>query len=260
MVGGSGTVQPRSPGRAAACNAACAAASNDVIAFLEAPALADAAWLDGLLRGFADPTAAMVLPVPMPLELDTAAQAWLEELYSHARSLAPEAFDITNVEPLTAPWLHHGTGIAVRRSMLREAGGFVDGEPDAALICRLLDLGGRVVREPRAVVWNRLPRDWESARRAAHAYGATHAAWWATTLLRDRNAGSLRVAPAWFLGRCARNLVRSALRRPRSAPLDLALAEVKGAAAGVYSCFAGRDSSHDRGAATFERTGEMTTP
>lgn len=235
--------EPR-PGAGIARNRGLLAATRDIVAFTDDDAQVDVGWLAALLRNFDDPIVAVVTGITMPLELETEAQLWFEQTNSFGRGFVRKQFDANNLNPLAAGLVGASVNVAIRRGVLKETGlfdealgpgtGACSGE-DHEFFYRVLARGYRIVYEPAALVWHRHRRDWKALRRTIYGYGVGVFAWWMRALIVEKEWTLLKWAPKWFCEQHVRNLIRAILRRPGHIPLDLALAEFRGALAGPSS-------------------------
>jgi len=237
--------EPR-PGLDIARNCGILAAKGEVVAFTDDDVVIDSAWLAALVRNFADPMVAVVNGIALPLELETPAQRWFESTNGFARGFVRQEHDATTLNPLAAGELGVGANMAIRRSAIDTIGLF-----DEALDCgtltrsggdqeyvyRALARGYRVVYEPEALVWHRHRRDWNGLRNTLYSYGVGVFAWWTRCLLVEGEWTVLKLAIRWFWWHYVKNLVHAVLRRPGHMPLDLALAEFRGALAGPRAYF-----------------------
>jgi GT2 family glycosyltransferase len=235
--------EPR-PGLDVARNRGLLAATAEIVAFTDDDAQVDPGWLSALRRNFDDPLVAVVTGVTMPLELATEAQCWFERTNGFGRGFVRKQFDVTNVNILGAGQVGAGVNMAIRRSAVEEIGFFdeaLDGGTlsrsggDQEFFYRALARGYRIVYEPAALVWHRHRREWDVLRNTIYGYGVGVFAWWTRALLVEKELTLLKGALNWFPEFHVRNLVRSLLRRPGCMPLDLALAEFRGALAGPIS-------------------------
>ena len=151
---------------------------------------------------------------------------------------------MTTMNPIASGRVGAGVNMAIRRSALEYIGLF-----DEALDCgtvtrsggdqeffyRTLIRGYRIVYEPGALVWHRHRRDWESLRNTMHGYGVGVYSWWLRAVIEERDFSLFLNALSWFWKWHVRNLICSLLGRPDSFPLDLAIAEFRGALAGPLS-------------------------
>jgi GT2 family glycosyltransferase len=144
-------------------------------------------------------------------------------------------------DPHNAWYAGAGVNTAVRRNVLAAVGGYdealdmgtpVGGGGDTDLYRRILLQGYRIVYEPEALCWHRHRRTRAELRRQLRGYEAARFAILTRSLL-DGRIDALRHAWDW-LQRELPQLRRSLLRRPGSAPLDLMLERLRGAALGPW--------------------------
>jgi glycosyltransferase involved in cell wall biosynthesis len=263
------------PGLSIARNRGIRASSGEVIAFTDDDAEVDPFWLPHLLRNFEDPTVGMVTGLALPIELETPSQVWFELTNTFSRGLRRRSFDVKNIDPLWAGALGAGVNTAFRRSVFDAVGFFDDalgpGTParasdDHEMFYRILAGGHRAIYDPGAVVWHRHRRDWRALTNTVYNYGVSTFAWWTAALVFRKEYGLLRLAPGWFINYQVRHLLRTLLRRPNAIPLDLALAEFKGALMGPRAYFKSKRTMQEMsGRVTVDRDAflqpeEMGTP
>lgn len=237
------------PGLNVARNRALREARHEIVAFIDDDAAPDPGWLRALLRNFGDPVVLCVTGLTMPLELETEAQEWSERHSPFGRGFRRLVYESTNFSPMAAGLVGAGVNMALRRSALKCVGPFDEaldaGTPtrsggDTEMFSRILAAGYRIVYDPAALNWHRHRRTWEDLRQALYGYGVGVYAALARSLLVERELTAPRQAWAWFRHDQFPALVRSLLRRPRSTPLNLLLAELRGCAAGPWAYFTSR--------------------
>lgn len=231
-------VHDRRPGLSIARNTGIAAARGAVIAFTDDDAVVEPRWLEELLQPFNDPTVSVVTGLGLPLEMNSPSQEWFERLSSFIKGYERKEFSAPLTSPLSVGNAGAGVNMAVRRDALVEIGLFDEtfgpGTPakagdDHEFFYRAIRAGHRIVYEPRAIIRHCHRRDWAALERAAHSYGTAVYAWWCHAIVEERDFSAVRAACWWFLHNEIRNLARSVLRRPGSAPIDLSVASVRGA-------------------------------
>jgi GT2 family glycosyltransferase len=221
--------EPRA-GLSWARNAGTAAASGEIIAFLDDDEEPDRHWLAGLATGFArGDDIACVSGLVLPASLDTQAQELFEQLGGHSkdRGFSPAVFSRHGPQSPLYPLPPFGVGanMAFRREALARIGGFdvalgagtpaLAGEDTLALTLILL-AGYRIAYEPGALMWHHHRGDLDSLGRQLRGYGVGLTAFYAA-LLRHRPGvipELLRIVPA------AVGYLRAG-KDTRSAPQDL---------------------------------------
>ena len=191
-------LEPR-PGLSWARNAGVAAASGEIIAFLDDDDEPDKYWLAGIALGFARSAEIGCVTGPiMPARLDTAAQELFEQLGGHhnVRGFARATFSHSGPQSPLYPLPPFGTGanMAFKWETLRSIGGFdvalgagtpaAAGEDTLALTLTLLS-GYDIAYEPAALMWHNHRRDLDSLCSQLHGYSIGLTGFYAA-LLRHR--------------------------------------------------------------------------
>jgi glycosyltransferase involved in cell wall biosynthesis len=230
------------PGLNIARNRALREARHDIVAFTDDDAAPDPNWLQALRRNFQDPRVMCVTGLTMPLELQTQAQQTFENFIGFGAGFRRKVLDCATHNPLDAWSAGAGVNMAVHKEIVCRVGPFDEALDagtatlsggDNEMFSRILARGFRIVYEPEALNWHRHRREWSELRRQFYGYGVGGFAAWTRSLL-DGELGVLTKASSWprehLLG-----IARSALKRPYSTPLDLALLQLIGCIVGPWA-------------------------
>jgi glycosyltransferase involved in cell wall biosynthesis len=237
-------VRMERPGLNIARNAAMAAASGDIVVFIDDDAVPDANWLRVHLRAFDHPLTMASMGCTLPLELETEAQEMFESFSPFNRGFVPRFFDHINTHPMAAAHAGAGVNMAVRKNAPFLVGPFnpaLDaGTPtcsggDTEMLARLIAAGYRVVYTPSALNWHRHRRTMPELRHTVYGYGVGTYACWTSLLLSNRETGIPVYAAVWLLREQIPNLLRSLLRRPDAHPWPLPWDELRGCLAGPWA-------------------------
>ena len=187
--------EPRA-GLSWARNAGIAAASGDIIAFLDDDEEPDRHWLAGLAAGFArGDDIGCVTGMILPARLDTPAQAWFELSGGHSqgRGFSPAVFLPRGPQSPLFPLPPFGAGgnMAFRREALDRIGGFdvamgagtpARASEDTLALTQVLLAGYRIAYEPAALVRHDHHADTRSLGRQARGYAVGTGAYYAALL------------------------------------------------------------------------------
>lgn len=221
------------PGLDFARNRALAAASHDVLAFLDDDAVADTGWAEGLRLAFeTDPRVAVCTGRVEPLGLDTPGERLFEANGGFSRGSERIVLPDDASRPLhgrPAPliaWaisVGSGCSYAVRCDVARALGGFdealdmglpLPGGGDHDLLWRALRAGHAVVYEPRALAWHEHRTEAAAACEQIVGHQRAVVAFLAKHLITDRGARPVLAGyTGWRLAKPGVRLVRRALGR-----------------------------------------------
>jgi GT2 family glycosyltransferase len=238
------------PGLANAHNAALSAVLGEIVAFTDDDVVVDRLWIRSLTEAFA--AAADVVCVTgliAPLELETAAQEFVEQAVGYAKGFAPRVYRRDDAHhgplfPFAAGTFGSGANMAFRTGWLRAAGGFdpalgagtpARGGDDLAAFYGAVVSGGALVYEPAAIVFHPHHRDSRALGRQAFSYGAGLTAYLSSVVTADRRAlGDMlrRIGPAV---RHVRAIERGGVDVvPTDAPRGLPVRRLVGMAVGPF--------------------------
>jgi GT2 family glycosyltransferase len=185
------------PGLAIAHNRGLLEVAAPIVAFTDDDVLVDQHWLTEIVRGFAwSDRVACVTGMILPAELETPAQAWIEQFGGFTKGFAPRLFDRSHpaesLFPYTAGRFGSGASMAFKTAVLRRLGGFDSalgagtlalGGDDLAAFFQIITEGYQLAYQPAALLYHRHRRDYAGLRRQAYGYGAGLTAYLMKTLL-----------------------------------------------------------------------------
>lgn len=185
VAAGATCVREQVPGLDVARNAAVAAASGDVLAFVDDDVVVDPSWARVLARAFAScPAAAAVAGQVRALRLDTPAQLEFERSGGFSLGWQPITFDVGSTPGVPFDRsMGVGCNMAFRRDFLQRVGPFdealdtgrpMPGAGDLDMLVRAV-LDGPVVYEPSALVFHDHRTDFEALRYQFYTWGKGYA-------------------------------------------------------------------------------------
>jgi glycosyltransferase involved in cell wall biosynthesis len=169
-------------------NLGLAAASADIVAFLDDDLKVDPNWLHAIATAFttAD-NVGCVSGMILPLEMETTAQHFIEEYGGYCKGFERATYDMGAnrpnhpLFPFAAGMFGSGANLAFRTAFFREIGGFDPavgagtpalGGEDLAAMFHIIASGHSLVYEPAAIVRHRHYRKYEALQRQMFSYGA----------------------------------------------------------------------------------------
>jgi GT2 family glycosyltransferase len=190
-------------GLGCARNAGLRVARGEIVAFTDDDVVVDPAWVPAVRAAFgATPEVDCVTGLILPLEFETPTQVWIERFASYGKGFSPRTYSLDEppldqpLFPYTAGYFGSGANMAFRTPVLRDLGGFdpvlgtgtpARGGEDLDICIRVLNAGGRLVYEPRAIIWHRHPDAYADLRRRAFDYGAGLGAMFTKQILTGPN-------------------------------------------------------------------------
>jgi O-antigen biosynthesis protein len=180
-------VRTELPGLAVAHNHGLPVVTGEITAITDDDVVVDTRWLSAIVEAFrATPGTACVTGLILPVELETPAQALLEQYGGFARGFRRRVYALDAgpaddpLFPYTAGRLGSGANMAFHTRRLRALGGFdpalgagtpARGGDDLASFVQVLLAGHRLVYEPGAIVRHRHRRDYAGLLAMAQGYG-----------------------------------------------------------------------------------------
>jgi glycosyltransferase involved in cell wall biosynthesis len=187
-------------GSASARNAGARIARGDLFAFTDDDVRIDREWLLSLARAFSVVSnVGCVTGLILPMEIETPAQALLEEYGGFAKGFERRIYDLGRYRPpiptfpFSAGMLGSGTSMAFSAAAFRDLGGFdpslgngtpARGGVDIEMFFRTIVEGYRLVYEPRAIVHHADYRDYGRLRRQIYVYGVGLSAFLTRSLVK----------------------------------------------------------------------------
>ncbi len=190
------------PGLARAHNSGLEHVSSPIVAFTDDDVVADRAWLHELIDGFSlRSNVGCVTGMIFPLELETAAQDWLEHYAGFNKGFEPRIFDQAEPSadplfPYTAGALGSGANMAFRTDVLQSMRGFepalgagteAKGGDDLAAFFDVITAGHTIAYQPGAIIYHQHHRTFEALQRQTFGYGAGLTAYLTKTVVEQPN-------------------------------------------------------------------------
>ena len=243
------------PGLDRARNRGFAETTAEVVLCTDDDVEVDTAWATRLLDCFTDPLVMAATGLVLPARLDTEARQRFEEHAGFSRGTERRVFDGAGEPASRAGAAGAGASMALRTSAVRRLGGFPEeldaGTPtasggDTAIVYEVLRCGFRVVYEPRALAYHHHRNDPDALHRVLRGYGTGLYAFFTHGVVRHGDLDLLVAAARWSADRLLKGTARALTRRPGAAPLDLALAEVRGSLSGPMAYLRSTRARRDR--------------
>ena len=228
-------------------NAALAAATGDLLAFLDDDVVVDPGWLGGLLRAWrACPNAGGFTGLVLPFRLDTEAQVAFESRGGFGRGFAPFEFRTERhghaLHPVGAGVLGAGCNMCFDRRLLLSLGGFdealdtgapLPGGGDLDIFYRVLRAGRTMRYEPAYAVYHEHRETLPQLTRQYWTWGLGFMAFLEKARRTDPELRPRHAAMLWWwmfdrLGAIGRSALKG-----RGQALGFAWAEFKGGLQGM---------------------------
>jgi GT2 family glycosyltransferase len=246
-------VREPKPGLDCARNRAVMESAADLIGFLDDDVTVDRYWLLGTLDAWvANPDAGAFVGPVLPLQLDTRAQVLFEQRGGFGRHFESARFGSTlpgsPTYPYSAGMLGAGCNMVFKRQLLIDLGGFDEaldmGEPlpgggDMDMFYRVVRAGHTLVRQPKMVVFHQHRREYAELRHQMWTWGLCTMAF-ITKCYRQNSEHrpKLRRWVMWWFASHLSKILAPSFRGDRDRwPLDLVVAELCGAAVGLFGAY-----------------------
>jgi len=197
--------------------AGLAAATSELVAFIDDDCMPPARWLRDLPELFDDPRVGAVTGPAFAFDLDTDAKLAFEDSGGFSRGFHRRVHEWTELTPPAATRAGAGANMVFRRSLVASLGELFPPELDAGTLTesggdlyalyKVLAAGHRVVYDPGTYVFHRHRPDHAALVRAIHGYGVGLSAALTKLLVEERELA----APAvwwWLVAQFLRSRVR----------------------------------------------------
>jgi O-antigen biosynthesis protein len=189
------------PGLSIAHNRGLQEVRAPFVAFTDDDVLVDRYWLANLIKGFnSTENVGCVTGMIFPYELETEAQAWIEQYGGFSKGFLPQVFDLKEnriahpLYPYAAGWFGSGASMAFDTQILRSLAGFdpaigagtpAQGGDDLAAFFQVVSSGYRLVYEPGAILFHKHRREYLGLQRQAYGYGVGLTAFLMKTIVEN---------------------------------------------------------------------------
>ena len=260
LVDGAGAVYVREDRRGLdhARSAGLAAATGDLVAFIDDDCLPPARWLRNLAELFEDHCVGAVTGPAFAHELDSPAKLAFEDSGGFLRGFQRRVHEWTTLSPPAATRAGAGANMILRRSLALDLGELFPPELDAGTptqsggdlyaLYRVLAAGRRIVYDPGTFVYHRHRPGLEDMRKAIHGYGVGLSAALTKLLLEERELA----APAawwWLAAQYLEARVERLAGRASETQLEIASLYLRGGLRGAAAWLRTRPRRRPRAAA-----------
>lgn len=237
------------PGLNRARRRATDTAAGEVVLFTDDDVVVDPLWARGLLEPFSIPRVGVTTGLTMPLELETDAQEYFEWRGGFGRGFVRREIDFMREAPANAGAYGAGASMAFRRDVIDEIGAFdVDLDcgtrsrtgGDTYALYLALRGGYRLVYNPDALAWHQHRSNMTALKQTLGGYGTGHVTWLLRAAVHHRDLGAAGVLYRSMRWHYLADVVAALKRREGAPPLEMALAELRGALAGPAALLATR--------------------
>jgi GT2 family glycosyltransferase len=225
-------------------NAGIAAATHDVVAFVDDDVVVSPGWVSAIGACFTEPAVGAASGLVLPLELETDAQEEFELYSGYRRVLQRRVYARSGLRSSAAAVVGVGANMAYRRDLVQSLGGFdvrldagtrTRSGGDTDMFARVLDVGRLIVYSPNAHVWHRHRRTTREMRSCVFGYSVGTYSVLTKRLVEQRDLGAVVTAGRWLIGPVFKAVQAKIAGRPWPR-WDVVLADTAGAAFGPI-CF-----------------------